>query len=193
MSAAVRPNATEVQRTTTVWQIDPVHTTVEFAVRHMMIATVRGHFSKVSGTVGFDPEADPSTWWTDITIDAASIDTREEQRDNHLRSPDFLDVANHPTITFKSKRVEVLSPDKRRFRVVGDLTIRGITREEVLEAEYLGRVKDPYGNERVGFSATTTINRKDYGANWNMVLEAGGFIVGDELKVTIEVEASRQP
>jgi len=182
--------AVQIQpRAVTTWQIDPVHTNVEFAVRHLMVATVRGRFNTVAGTLVLDEE-DLARSAVTVQIDAASIDTREPQRDEHLRSPDFLDTAQFPTITFQSRRIAP-RPDGR-YTVVGDLTIRGITREVVLEAAIDGRVKDPWGNERIAFSAQTTINRKDFGANWNVALEAGGWLVGEEVKVSIEAEAVRQ-
>mgnify|MGYP005854570399 CR=1 FL=1 len=176
-------------RTVTSWQIDPVHTNVEFAVRHLMVATVRGRFNSVAGTILLD-EDDITRSSVAVQIDAASIDTREPQRDQHLRSPDFLDVAQFPTITFQSKRIEPRSDG--RYSVIGDLTIRGVTREVVLDASLDGRVKDPWGNERLAVSAQTTINRKDFGASWNVALEAGGWLVGDAVQISIEAEAVKQ-
>ncbi|MBI4504631.1 MAG: YceI family protein [Chloroflexi bacterium] len=175
------------QRTT--WQIDAAHSVVEFAVKHLMLATAKGRFASVNGTVVAD-EADRARSTVEVTIDAASIDTRSEQRDGHLRSPDFLDVERYPTITFRSRRVEPLGGD--RLRVAGDLTVRDVTREVVLDAAFHGRAKDPWGNERVGFSAQTTIDRRDFGATWNVPLAAGGVLVGNEVKIGIEVEAVRQ-
>lgn len=176
-------------RTVTAWQIDPAHTNVEFAVRHLMVATVRGRFNRVTGTILLDEE-DVTRSSVSVQIDAASIDTREPQRDQHLRSPDFLDTAQFPTITFQSRRIEP-RPDGR-YNVVGDLTIRGVTREVVLDAGLDGRVKDPWGNERLAVSAQTRINRKDFGASWNVALEAGGWLVGEDVKIFIEAEAVRQ-
>lgn len=173
----------------TTWQIDAAHSVVEFAVKHLMLATAKGRFATVSGTIVAD-EADPARSSVDVTIDAASIDTRNEQRDGHLRSPDFLDVERYPTITFRSRRVEPLGGD--RVRVVGDLTVRDVTREVVLDAAFHGRAKDPWGNERVGFSAQTSIDRRDFGATWNVPLEGGGVVVGHEVKIGIEIEAIRQ-
>lgn len=180
---------TETTATRTTWQLDPAHTTVEFAAKHMMITTVKGRFADVSGTIQID-EANPDRSSVEATIQAASIDTRTDQRDAHLRSADFLDVEHHPVITFKSKRVNGAARQSGdRFQVVGDLTIRGTTREVVLEATYDGRMKDPWGGERAGFSATTTIDRRDFGLTWNQTLEAGGLLVGNEIKISIEAEA----
>lgn len=173
----------------TTWTIDGAHSAAEFAVRHLMISTVKGHFSKVSGTVLTD-EAHPDRPVVDITIDAASIDTREPKRDAHLRSADFLEVEKFPTITFKAKMVKGSTDGE--FTLPGDLTIRGVTRPVVLKVESSGRVNDPWGGERAGFAATTKINRKDFGLTWNVALEAGGVMVSDEVKISIEVELVKQ-
>jgi len=170
------------------WQIDPAHTNVGFAVRHLMISTVRGRFGRVTGTVTVN-ERDPSRASVDVSIDAASIDTREDQRDTHLRSADFLDVERHPTITFLGRRIE--GDVRKRFRLVGDLTIRGVTREVVLDVASQGRAPDPWGNHRAGFSAATRIDRRDFGLTWNQSLETGGILVGDEVRITIDVELMR--
>jgi polyisoprenoid-binding protein YceI len=166
--------------------IDNAHSDISFSVRHMVFAKVRGHFTKWSAQMVFDP-ADASKASVEASIDAASIDTREPQRDAHLRSPDFLDVEKFPTITFKSKRIE--SAGENRYRVVGDLTIHGTTREVTLDVEQTGRGKDPWGNERVGFVARTSINRLDYGLKWNQALETGGVLVGEKVDIEIDVEA----
>lgn len=171
------------------WQIDSSHTTVEFGVRHMMVASVRGYFRNVSGTMELD-EQDPARSRVEAVIDAASIDTRDAGRDAHLRAPDFLDVERFPAITFRSRRVEPLGG--ARYRVVGDLTMRGVTREVVLDAEYAGQMRDPYGNLRAGFSATTMINRKDFGVSWGAILETGGLALGDEVTIRLDLEAIRQ-
>ena len=176
-------------RTVSTWQIDPAHSHVEFAVRHMMVSTVKGRFAVRSGAIQLD-EADLTRSSVEVIIDAASIDTGEPQRDAHLRSRDFLDVEAFPTITYRSRRVEPL--EGGRFRVIGDLTIRDVTREVALDTIMAGRMRDPWGNERTGFSATTAINRKDFGLQWNDALEGGGILVGDEVKISIEVEAVRQ-
>jgi polyisoprenoid-binding protein YceI len=171
------------------WQIDPMHSLVEFAVRHMMIATVKGRFAALSGTIKLH-EADMTRSSVEVAIEATGIDTREPQRDGPLRSADFLDADRFPSLTFRSKRVEPLDSD--RYRVIGDLTIRDVTQEVALDAELEGRTTDPWGNERVGFSARTTIDRQDFGLNWNQALEAGGILVGNEVKISLEIEAVKQ-
>jgi len=173
----------------TTWTIDPTHTAAEFAVKHLMISTVKGHFGDVSGTVTVN-EADPSQSSVDVTIAVTSVDTRNEQRDAHLRSPDFFDVEHFPAITFKSRRVE--GDTQGAFRVVGDLTIRGTTREIVLDVASEGRTRDPWGNDRAGFSAATRINRKDFGLTWNAALETGGVVVGEDVRIAIDVELVKQ-
>src|SRR5688572_1675907 len=168
----------------TTWAIDAGHSNVEFAVRHLMISTVRGRFPDVIGTVELDAE-DPANSIVDVAVNVASIDTRQEQRDEHLRSADFFDVATFPALTFKSTRVRRDGDD---FQVDGYLTIRGVTRPVTLHATEEGRTRDPWGGERIGFSVSTKINRRDFGLTWNQVLEAGGFAVGDEVKITVDVE-----
>jgi len=175
--------------TVTMWAIDPVHSLVEFAVRHMMVATVKGRFQRFQGTIQLD-EANPQNSKVEVTIEANSIDTGEPQRDNHLRSDDFLNVEKFPHITFRSKRVEML--DQARAQVIGDLTIRDVTKEVTLETEFLGRTKDFHGKERIGFTAHTVINRHDFGVRWNALLEAGGVVVGDMVRINLEVEAIKQ-
>lgn len=170
----------------TVWDIDPAHSSAEFAVRHMMISTVTGRFKSLRGTLEYDPSAS-HLGQAEAEIDVASIDTGVEDRDNHLRSPDFFDAANHPKILFRSKRVEVRDDDVGRL--IGDLTIRGVTKEVVLDVEKDGAGVDPWGRRRVAFVATTTLNRKDFGVNWNQILDSGGVLVGDKAKVTLRVEA----
>ena len=172
------------------WRIDPAHSHVEFAVRHLMISSVKGAFGDVQGTVWVD-ESDPRTVLVDIVIQVASIDTRQEQRDAHLRSPDFFDAAKFPTITFRSRRVQG-NPLEGDFRLTGDLTVRGITREVTLDVSPEGRLTDPWGEERAGFSAHAKIDRTDFGLTWNQALEAGGVLVGNEIKLSIEVELVRQ-
>ena len=172
------------------WQLDSAHTGVQFKVRHLMVSYVRGDFEKVSGKIVYD-EQDISKSSADITIDAASINTRVAKRDKHLRSPDFLDVAKHPSITFKSKKVEKAGDGK--LKMTGDLTIRGATREVVLEVEGpTPPIKDPWGNTRVGGVASTRINRKDFGLTWNKALETGGVVVGDEVEITIDIEILKE-
>lgn len=171
------------------WKIDPSHSNAQFSVRHMMISNVKGEFTKVNGTASFDP-TNPETLSAEATIDVSAINTREHDRDNHLKSPDFFNVEEFPTITFKSKRAERSSDG---LKLTGDLTIHGVTREVVLEVEGpTPPAKDPWGNTRVGASATTKINRKDFGLTWNQVLETGGLLVGDEIKITVDVELVAQ-
>jgi polyisoprenoid-binding protein YceI len=190
-SATVTPAAgaaaQDGQKTT--WTIDTAHSHVGFSIKHLMIATVRGSFREVQGSVTVD-ESDPTTARIDITIPTASVTTADEKRDAHLRSADFFDVERFPNMTFRSKRVERQSGDS--FRVVGDLTIRDVTREVVLDVELLGRAKDPWGNEKAGFEATTKIKRGDYGLTWNAALETGGVLVGDKIKITLDISGIKQ-
>lgn len=180
---------TAAQRATTTWTIDPAHTTVEFSARHMMITTVRGRLKDVRGSIVVD-ENEPARSTVDVEFSAASLDTGVEQRDQHLHSADFLDVANHPTITFKSRRIEGARVDEgARFKVVGDLSIRGVTREVTLDASYEGRGKDPWGGERLSFEATAKIDRREFGLTWNQALEAGGLLVSNDIKLTIDAQA----
>ncbi len=176
----------------TTWQMDPAHTNTEFTAKHMMFTTVRGHFKDLTGTIVVD-EAHPDRSSVEVEIGAASIDTGVEDRDNHLRSADFLDVGNYPKLAFKSKRVEG-SPTEAgsRFKVVGDLTIRGTTREVTLDAVYEGRGLDPWGGERAGFSASASIDRRDWGLTWNKALETGGILVGNDVKIALDVQAVKQ-
>ena len=188
MNAAV--TATSLGTIPTQWQIDPVHSVAHFSVRHLMISNVRGEFTKVSGNAVLDP-TDPSKSTVEVIIDATSIDTREPQRDEHLRSADFLDVANHPTITFRAKKITPAGAD--HYKVTGDLTIRGVTRDVTFDVEGPATpVKDPYGNIRTGVSATAKINRKDFGLVWNALTEAGGVMVGDEVSLTFDAELIQQ-
>lgn len=173
------------------WQIDPQHSAAQFAVRHMGIATVRGEFHNVKGTVLLD-EADLSKSAVDVTIDAASVDTREPDRDKHLRSADFFDVEKFPVITFKSTRVEQTAPGK--LKVTGDLTIRGVTKAVVLDLEAPSApIKDPWGNLRTAASGTARINRQDFGVKWNSKMDNGGLVVSDEVSITLDIEMIRKP
>jgi polyisoprenoid-binding protein YceI len=173
----------------TTYKIDPAHSSAQFVVRHMMISNVRGGFSGVQGTIEYDPEY-PTQASIEVTIDASKINTLEEQRDAHLKSPDFLDVAQYPTITFKSKKVA--DAGNGEWNITGDLTIHGVTKEVVLKAEGpTPEGKDPFGNTRIGASATTKIKRSDFGLTWNAALETGGILVGDDLKIELEVSAIR--
>jgi polyisoprenoid-binding protein YceI len=167
------------------WQIDAAHSAIEFSVRHLMITNVRGQFDRFGGTVEFD-EQNPAQTKVNVQIEAASINTKAPDRDNHLRSADFLDAANHPYLTFVSKSVALT--DKNHARLEGDLTIRGVTRPVVLDVEYVGSVKNPWGMTSAGFNARTKINRKDWGLEWNVALETGGVLVGDEITISVEVE-----
>lgn len=180
------------QTGTTTWQIDPNHSVVEFSAKHMMITTVKGRFGKVAGSIVVD-ERNPDRSRVEAEIEAATIDTRADQRDQHLRSADFLDVEHFPSLTFRSRRVEGTSKNPGdEFRVIGDLTIRGTTREVTLDAVYQGTGKDPWGGERVSFSAITKLDRRDFGLTWNQALETGGLLVGNDIKISIEVQAVRQ-
>ena len=171
------------------WKIDPSHTRAVFSVRHMMISNVHGQFEKVTGEVQFD-EAVPGRSHVDVQIEAASINTRDDRRDAHLRSPDFLDAEQFPYLTFKSNKVEV--KDAAEGRIHGDLTIKGVTRPVVLEVEYNGQARNPYGLTSAGFTAHTKINRKDWGLTWNVALETGGVLVGDTINIAIELEIIKQ-
>jgi polyisoprenoid-binding protein YceI len=169
------------------WVFDPTHSNADFSVRHMMISTVRGGFKDVSGKLNFDPQ-NPAASYVEATIQTASVWTGINDRDNHLRSGDFFDVANYPAMTFKSTAVEVVNPT--HAKVTGDLTIRDVTRPVVLEVEFIGEQKNPFtGKSSAGFSATTAINREDFGLTWNVALEAGGWLVGKDIKISLDIEA----
>src|SRR5256885_13557791 len=171
------------------WKIDPSHSAIHFSVRHMVVSKTRGRFTKWTGDIRFDPENRTASS-VEVSIDPASIDTADAQRDAHLRSPDFFDVEKHPTATFRSTKVEDRGGD--RYRITGGLTVHGVTRPVVFEATYEGSGKDPWGGERAGFLATTSIDRKDFGLQWNQALETGGLLVGEKVDLTLEVEAIRQ-
>lgn len=171
------------------YQLDPIHSSVSFSVKHMMIAKVHGSFEKVSGTFIYDKN-NPEAARAEAVIEAASINTREPDRDNHLKSADFFDVLKYPQLTFKSK--SVVSSDAGELKVTGDLTIKGITKEVTLLAEKPSdELKDPYGNLKIGLSATTKIKRKDFGLTWNAVLEAGGVLVGDEVSINLDLQFAK--
>ena len=172
------------------WQVDYAHSEILFSVKHMMISTVRGSFEKFTANVDFN-EADPTRSSVEVKIEADSINTREARRDGHLRSPDFLDAPNHPYLTFVSKRIEKI--DDQHGRIIGDLTIRGVTNEVVLETQYVGQAKSPWGATSAGFNATTKIDRTRWGLNWNQLLEAGGMLVSNEITVNLELELVKQP
>jgi polyisoprenoid-binding protein YceI len=173
----------------TTWKIDPAHTQVEFGVKHLMIAKVKGRFADVHGTIQRD-ERDITRSTVEVEIGVASIDTREPQRDAHLRSADFFDAETFPTLTFATRRIE--RSGEGRLRLIGDLTMHGVTREVVLDATEEGEAKDPWGGERFGFSATGTLDRRDFGLTWNQALETGGLVVGNDVKISLEVEAVRE-
>ena len=168
------------------WNLDTVHSGINFTVRHMVVSKVRGRFAKFSGSVALD-EQDLTRSVVEATIDASSIDTGTAQRDDHLRSADFFDVERFPQIRFRSTRIDKLGGD--RYRLTGDLTIRDVTRPIALDAEYGGRGKDPWGNERVGFTAKGSLDRKDFGLKWNQALETGGVLVSDHVEIEIEAQA----
>lgn len=170
------------------YAIDPAHSAVHFSVRHMMLSNVRGEFTKLSGTIQFDPD-NPASSSIEATIDATTINTRDAQRDTHLKSADFLDIEKFPTLTFKSKQIQLHADGAK---VTGDLSIHGVTREITLDVEGpTSEIKDPWGKQRVGASATAKLSRKEFGLVWNAALETGGVMVGDEVKITIDVEAVR--
>jgi polyisoprenoid-binding protein YceI len=172
-----------------VWQIDPAHSSAQFSVRHLMISNVKGEFTKVSGTIFFDP-SNPSNSKVDVTIDAGSINTRDAQRDTHLKSAEFFDTEKFPTIEFRSTEVRSSGDGSR---ITGDLTIHGVTRQVVLDVEGpTPEAKDPWGSTRIAASATTRIDRRDFGLVWNAALETGGVLVGDDVKITIDIEAIKQ-
>lgn len=166
------------------WEIDATHSQVAFSVRHLMITTVKGQFKIISGQVHID-EQNPANSWVEAEADVASIDTRDEKRDGHLRSADFFEAEKYPKITFKSTKVERVSGEE--FKVTGDLTMHGVTKQVTLDSEYTGQIKDTWGNLRTGLSANTTINRKDFGLNWNVALESGGVMVSENVKIEIDL------
>jgi polyisoprenoid-binding protein YceI len=175
--------------TKTIWNVDPSHTDVQFAVRHFMISNTKGHFSGVSGTISLD-ESDFTNSSVDAVIETATINTRDENRDAHLKSADFFDVENYPQMTFKSTSIKKVNDEK--YELTGDLTIKDVTKPVVLETEYNGRNTSPWGNEVISFSAETVIDRKDFGLTWNVALETGGWAVGDKVKISIDFEALKQ-
>jgi polyisoprenoid-binding protein YceI len=176
---------------TSIWQIDPQHSSAQFAVRHLGLSTVRGAFSKLNGTMVLDDQ-DITKSSVEVTIDVNTVDTREPDRDKDLRSERFLDVAHFPTMTFKSKKVEQVAPGK--LRVTGELSIRGTSREVTLDVDGpTAPVKDPWGNQRLAATATTKINRQDYGVKWNAKLDNGGVVVGDDVNITLDVEMIQKP
>jgi polyisoprenoid-binding protein YceI len=182
-------SATQVQQGTTTWEIDTAHSLVEISTKHMMFTTVKARFTSFTGTI-VTHDGDPTHSSVTVEIDATSIATGNEMRDNHIRTADFLDVPNNPTITFTSTRVE--AQDGNRVKVTGDLTMRGVTKQITMDAEFLGQATNPYGKQVAGFTAETTVNRKDWGVNWNAPLEAGGLLVSDNLKVSADIQAVKR-
>jgi polyisoprenoid-binding protein YceI len=179
----------ETASQTKPYVIDAAHSSVEFTVRHMVFSKVRGQFRVLSGTLRVGPDGLPAA--VDVKIKADSVDTREEQRDNHLRSADFLDAATHPTLTFTSS--DVIKQGETDFRIVGDLTIHGTTRRVELAGAIDGRGTDPWGNDRISYSAKTKINRKDFGMTWSQTLESGGLLVGEDIDIDLNVQAVPAP
>jgi polyisoprenoid-binding protein YceI len=174
---------------TTTYTIDKAHSEATFQVRHLL-TRVRGRFSEFEGAIEYDDQQ-PEQSSVHVTIQAASIDTNERDRDTHLRSADFFDVEKFPALTFTSRRIT--GKGNQRFDVAGDLTIHGVTKPVTFDVTFLGRAKDPWGNERIAFEAEAAINRKEYGLNWNAALETGGFLVGDEVKISLSVQAIPKP
>lgn len=171
------------------WTIDPTHSSIDFSIRHMMIAKVKGSFEEFDASIKADPD-DLTTADISFAIDVASVNTRSKDRDDHLRSADFFDVENHPKITFESTQIEKVGEDE--YQVHGQLTIRGVTRKESFKVSYEGSGKDPWGNLRAGFSGEGKLNRANYGLTWNTTLETGGVLVGDEVKISFEIQALQQ-
>lgn len=183
--ATIAALATAAPASAATYDLDVAHSNVGFSVRHLGVSNVRGAFKEFTGSFDFDP-ANPEVWKVEATIQAGSIDTRNDKRDEHLRSPDFFDAANHPTLTFHSTGLKAVEGE--RYQLMGDLTMRGVTKPIVLDLELLGTVKDPGGNQRAGFSATCKINRQDFGLAWSKAIETGGLVVANEVTITIEAE-----
>ena len=171
------------------WKIDGAHSSIEFVVKHMMVSRTKGRFTKFDGTIDLD-ENNLKNASVKVEIDVASIDTHDEKRDEHLRSADFFDVEKFPTITFASTEIMPRGGDK--FQLIGDLTIRGVTERVIIETEKTGSGTSPWGQQVVGFEGTSEVNRKEFGLTWNVALETGGFLVGDNIKINLEVEAIKQ-
>lgn len=172
----------------TNWALDTAHSSVDFSIRHMMIANVKGSFNSFNATIEADP-SDLTTAIFEFVIDTASVDTRNKDRDGHLVSADFFDVENYPNMTFKSTKIE--KTDEGEYNVTGDLTLRGVTKPETFAVTFEGTGKDPWGNEKAGFSAAGSINRSDYGLVWNAGLETGGVLVGDKVKINLQIQAAK--
>lgn len=175
--------------TNTKWIVDPTHSAIEFSVKHMMIAKVKGSFNKFEASILANP-SDLTTAEIDFTVDVASIDTRNADRDNHLRSADFFDVEKNPTLTFKSTKI--MKTDEDEYDVTGNVTLNGVTQEETFNITFEGQGKDPWGNEKAGFSGKGKVKRSDYGLTYNAALETGGVLIGDQITLTIEIEAAKE-
>ncbi|MED3984709.1 YceI family protein [Peribacillus simplex] len=175
--------------TNTKWTVDPTHSAIEFSVKHMMIAKVKGSFNKFEASILANP-SDLTTAEIDFTVDVASIDTRNADRDNHLRSADFFDVEKNPTLTFKSTKIVKTNEDE--YDVTGNVILNGITQEETFSITFEGQGKDPWGNEKAGFSGKGKVKRSDYGLTYNAALETGGVLIGDQITLTIEIEAAKE-
>ena len=175
--------------TKTKWTVDPTHSAIEFSVKHMMIAKVKGSFNKFDANISADP-ADLTTAEIDFTVDLASIDTRNNDRDNHLRSADFFDVEKNPTLTFKATNVQ--KTDEDTYAITGDVTLNGVTREETFDITFEGQGKDPWGTEKAGFSGKGKVKRSDYGLTYNAALETGGVLIGDQITLSIDIEAAKE-
>ncbi|MEO5951382.1 MAG: YceI family protein [Chloroflexia bacterium] len=187
--ANTTPETQEQTVANKTWTIDPSHTSVSFSAKHMMVSTVRGHLGPISGAIEID-DTDFTKSEIEVVIDIANLQTRDEKRDAHLKSGDFFDVENFPSALFKSTRIESLGGEK--YSVVGNLSVRGTTKEITLDTQFEGFTTNPWGMKLVAFTATAKINRKDWGLNWNVALEAGGVLVGDQIKLDIDVEAIKQ-
>jgi len=180
---------TTTRTATSTWTIDPAHSSAEFAVKHLMVSTFKGHFRSLEGTVHLN-EANPANSSVAASVDVASVDTQTPDRDAHLRSDDFFNAERYPKMTFRSTRVEQV--DGTNWKVTGELTVRDVTKEVVLDTEYEGRIVDPWGNERIGFTARTELSRKEFGVRWNAAIETGGVVVGDKVRISLNIEIVRQ-
>jgi len=180
---------TTTRTATSTWTIDPAHSSAEFAVKHLMVSTFKGHFRSLEGTVHLD-EANPANSSVAASVDVASVDTQTPDRDAHLRSDDFFNAERYPKMTFRSTRVEQI--DGTNWKVTGELTVRDVTKEVVLDTEYEGRIVDPWGNERIGFTARTELSRKEFGVRWNAAIETGGVVVGDKVRISLNIEIVRR-
>ena len=180
---------TTTRTATSTWTIDPAHSSAEFAVKHLMVSTFKGHFRSLEGTVHLD-EANPANSSVAASVDVASVDTQTPDRDAHLRSDDFFNAERYPKMTFRSARVEPAG--ETNWKVTGELTVRDVTKEVVLDTEYEGRIVDPWGNERIGFTARTELSRKEFGVRWNAAIETGGVVVGDKVRISLNIEIVRR-